>query len=241
MSTDLTNRQQQTLQFILNSIQRNGFPPTVREIKKALRVNSIRGAIVHLEALKKKGYITRSRQARGIKVLKTPTDKKTKGNIKIPLLGQIAAGKPLLAQENIEKYVSIKREYLHGNENAFLLRVQGESMIEAGILPGDLAIVSPVSTAENGEVVVALLEDAATLKKFHRVENYVALLPANPEYEPIIGQEFSIQGKVIGVVRESEKPYGSVMKDGALLPIYKIRIREEQEGTNSRWVYGASA
>lgn len=238
MEKFLTNRQQQTLHIILDSIQTQGFPPTIRELKDALQVSALRGAVVHLEALEKKGYIERSGKARGIKVLKKVKFRKLSPEVKVPLIGQITAGLPILAEENIEKYVPIRRDYLQGNEKVFLLRVQGDSMIGAGIQPGDLVMVLPSQTAESGDLVVALLEDEVTLKKFHRIENYIALLPANPVYQPIIGREFSIQGKVIGIIREHDQPYGSVSEGDSLLPIYKMRVSERRRTLPPRWSYG---
>lgn len=238
MEKFLTSRQQQTLRGILNNLQTQGFPPTIRELKDVLQINSLRGVVVHLEALEKKGYIKRSGKARGIKVLKKIESGGLSGEVEVPLIGRIAAGQPILSEENIEKYVPIRREYLQGNAQAFLLRVQGESMIEAGIEPNDLVIVLPSQSAENGDLVVALLEDEVTLKKFHRIENYIALLPANPSYEPIIGREFSIQGRVIGVIRETDQAHGSVSQGDRLLPIYKMRTFNTGESPSPRWTYG---
>lgn len=243
MINELTTRQNETLDIIVNSIEEDGFPPTVRELQRKLGVSSVRGATVHLDALEKKGYIERNGKARGIRVLRRSIKDIGNGSIEIPLVGQVAAGKPILAEENIEKYVTVKREYLRGAQDAFLLRVEGDSMVEADIKPGDLAIVIPTNTAQNGDVVIALMEeDSATLKKFHQVEDYVALLPANAKYEPIIGKEFSVQGKVIGVVRENsrENKRGSLLKDSALVPVYNAGIRDVQTLKNT-WSFGARA
>lgn len=237
---ELTQRQLKTLDAIVDSIKDNGFPPTVRELQEALGVSSVRGAAVHLDALEKKGFIERNGKARGIRVLRRPAEDFGNGTIEIPLIGQVAAGRPILAEENIEKYVSIRREYLRGAEQAFLLRVQGESMIEAGITPGDLAIIIPTETAQNGDVVVALIEDEATLKKFHQVEDYVALIPANPKYEPIIGRQFSVQGRVIGVLRQDERPRGSLLRDSTLVPIYQVEVKDYPE-RRMQWAYGVGA
>lgn len=241
-NNELSKRQLKALNFIIRFIKDHGFPPTVRELQKELGVSSVRGASIHLEALEKKGYIERSGKARGIRILRHPlTHTSAEDTLKIPLVGQVAAGKPILAEENIEKYVAVKRKYLGGAQNAFLLRVEGDSMIEAGIQPGDLAIVLPTNTAQNGDVVIALMEDSATLKKFHQVEDYVALLPANKKYPPIIGKEFDIQGKVIGVIREeeSQKTRSSLLKDGTLVPVYRVPAESTRTLTFGKiWSFG---
>lgn len=248
MLNDLTTRQNETLDIIVDAIEEDGFPPTVRELQDKLEVASVRGATVHLDALEKKGYIERNGKARGIRVLRRPWEDVGNGSIEIPLVGQVAAGRPILAEENIEKYVSVKREYLRGARDAFLLKVEGDSMVEADINPGDLAIVIPTNTAQNGDVVIALMEDVAdtsevaTLKKFHQVEDYVALLPANQKYEPIIGKQFSVQGKVIGVIREDTRARekGSLLKDAALVPVYNASVRDAESFTQT-WSFGATA
>lgn len=229
---DLTDRQQQVLHAIVSTLETTGAPPTIRELRKVIGVSSLRGVTIHLDALERKGYIERSSKARGVRVLRNGETGRRAQYIRIPLIGTIAAGIPLLAQENIEKYVRVKNDYLHGAQKAFLLRVQGDSMIEAGIKPGDIAIISQTSTADNGDVVVALFEDEATLKKFHKVDNYIALLPANANYQPIIGKEFSIQGKMVGLLDEKKIWEEEDWADGALLPIHRERLIQKQ------WVFG---
>ncbi len=233
----LTKRQEKVLQIITDGIEQSGFPPTVRELRDSLGVNSIRGASIHLDALEKKGFIQRNGKARGIRVLKLGISDTGKQELRIPLIGQIQAGYPLLAEENIEKYINIKKSYLRGNPTAFALRVKGESMINAGIKPGDIAIVAPTSKASNGDIVVALLEDATTLKKFYQVDDYIALLPANPAFEPIIGKKFTIQGKVVGIIRATDDASGSLKNEACLVPVYQ----EQNTPVTSpafQWIFG---
>lgn len=168
-------------------------------------LRSLRGVTIHLDALERKGFIKRSSKARGIRIVREVPSGKPQGFIKIPILGEIHAGTPLLAEGNIERYVNVRKGYLKGTQKASLLRVKGDSMVDEGIYEDDLAIISSQARAENGDIVVALLEDEVVLKKLHRVGDYIALLPGNPKYAPIIGKEFSIQGKLIGVIRRGGK------------------------------------
>lgn len=234
---NLTQRQQEVLDIIIGNIEHNGYPPTVRELRDHLGVNSIRGASIHLDALERKGFIQRSGKARGIKVLKIDNGTTSRQEIRIPLIGQIQAGYPLLAEENVEKFINIKKEYLRGNPRAFALRVHGRSMINAGIQPGDIALITPTQHAENGDIVVALFEDSATLKKFYQVDDYIALLPANPEFDPIIGHDFSIQGRLVGLIRAEEEPSGSLSDEACLVPIYREDTLDEPQPV-VKWVYG---
>lgn len=228
----LTGRQQIVLSFIVEQIEGSGFPPTIREIRDAIGVSSLRGVTVHLDALERKGYIERNSKARGLRVLRTGEVGRRATHIRIPLVGAIAAGTPILAQENIEKYVRVKRDHLRGAQKAFLLRVEGDSMIDAGIDDGDLALMSETNTAQSGDVVAALLNDGVTLKTFHQVDKYIALLPANPKYEPIIGKEFSIQGKMVTLLKESMLFEDEGWADGDLLPVSSARRQRMQ------WVFG---
>lgn len=230
--TELTQRQEEVLNAIINNIQSDGLPPTIRELRDKIGVSSLRGVTVHLDALERKGFIERNSKARGLRVLRYGEKGRQAQYIRIPLVGTVAAGTPILAQENVEKYVRIKRDHLKGTQKAFLLRVQGDSMIEAGIKPGDLAIISESSTADNGDVVVALLEDEVTLKKFHKVDDYVALLPANPNYQPIIGRDFQIQGKLVDLLDENNMHDEEEWDEGQLMPVHRERSRP------TRWIFG---
>lgn len=222
MSTiDLTKRQEQILKFIIHEIMTRGIPPTLREIAENMGMHSFQGAAVHLSALEKKGYIERNPYARGLRVLRAPKSEKLGRAIKIPLLGEIQAGLPVLSEQNIQKYISIPTKYLQGSDQAFLLRIKGDSMVGAGINDGDLAIVTAQPTAKNGDIVVALVGNEVTLKKFHKVDEYVALLPANPKYKPIIGKEFSIQGRCIGLIKDKDDDFRA-SNERLLLPMYSL-------------------
>lgn len=214
----LAPRQKQVLKFIIHEIKSRGLPPTLREIADHLGLKSFQAASLHILALERKGFIERSPVARGLRVLRAPKDERIGKTIRIPLLGEIAAGIPLLAEQNIEKYLAIPSDYLQGADEAYLVRVKGDSMIEAGINEGDLAIISAGPSAKSGDIVAALIDNEVTLKKFHQVDQYVALLPANPKYKPIIGREFLIQGRCLGLIRKGQTINRATAK--ALLPIY---------------------
>lgn len=218
----LTDRQKQVLRFIIHEITSRGLPPSLREIADHLGTTSFQGAAVHLLALEKKGYIEKSPVARGLRVLRVPKSEKIGKTISIPILGEIQAGVPIFSEQNIEKYLSIPSQYLQGASEAFLLRVRGDSMIEAGINEGDLAIISTQPTAKNGDIVAALVGQEVTLKKFHQIDQYVALIPANPKYKPIIGREFLIQGRCIGLLKDKEANNFRGMSNRNLLPIYSL-------------------
>jgi len=238
----LTERQQKALNIIVSAIETDGFPPTVREIRDEMGVSSIRGASVHLEALERKGYIQTTGKARGIKVLRRYDieGENDAAEIRIPLIGQVQAGGPVWAEENFERFINIKRSYLKGYQEAFALNVKGDSMLEAGIEPGDIALIHPTETATNGEIVVALLEDEVTIKTYHQVDNFIALLPANPSYEPIIGRAFNIQGKLIGLVKQNEDYNDSLSNEATLVPISTKEAKEEHTPV-VKWSYGTGA
>ncbi len=201
----LTEKQKKVYNSIVEKIKHSGYPPSLREIGAVMKItpNAVRG---YLDALVKKGYIERDSIARGIRILK-PLDKGTSvsGNgdrITLPIIGNVQAGLPILAIENIEGEISISKDLRKGLEGCFLLRIQGDSMVEDHILEGDLAIIKPQDTAENGEIVVALVNGEATIKRFYREETRIRLQPANPLYEPIyVERDFKVQGKVIGLIR----------------------------------------
>jgi len=212
MKTQLTDRQNEILTFIKQFLAESGFPPTLREIGKKFGISSTFGVKRHLDALEKKGYLKiESNASRGIAFTKSDdeTSAETVFSIhesfsKIPIVGRVAAGSPILAMENIEGSVVIDPTFIKKAENAFALRVQGDSMINAGIFEGDLVIVSPDDKGKNGDVVVAMLEDEVTVKTLSLEKNGVTLIPANEKYKPITvsrEREFSIIGKVKGVVR----------------------------------------
>lgn len=196
MLPSLTDRQSKVLQFITDSLSDRGFPPTQREIMRHFKIKSTRGVARHLEALEKKGYLARSRGARAIEV-RFPS----KG---IPVVGKVAAGQPILAIENIEARIDLNRSFARWKDG-FFLRVKGESMIQAGIFDGDYLLVKPQPSAETGEIVVALVNGEATVKRFGKKGERVLLHAANPAYRPIEitskSGDFRIVGKAMAVVR----------------------------------------
>jgi len=200
----LTRRQQEILDFILAEINRKGYPPSVREIGHAVGLTSSSTVHSHLAALEKKGYIRRDpTKPRALEVLDFRlTDKGISPDKvrNVPLVGRVAAGTPLLAQENIEDNFAIPSEL--AGDNTFMLRVKGESMIDAGILDGDYIVVRQQPTANNGEIVVALVGDEATVKRFYKKGDRIVLKPENKLMEPIIVPDATILGRVIGLMRK---------------------------------------
>jgi len=179
------------------------YPPSVREICQAMGLSSSSTVHAHLKALERKGYIKRDpTKPRAIEILDPSVNSKQKRRSRlVPLLGQVTAGIPVLAEENIESYLALPEEMVKG-DNLFLLRVKGDSMKEAGILQGDLVIVRQQPAAENSEIVVALIGDEATVKRFFRETDHIRLQPESPDYEPIITKDnIRVLGKVIGLLR----------------------------------------
>jgi repressor LexA len=212
MSKELTERQESILNFIKQFVQETGYPPTLREIGKNFGISSTFGVKRHLEALVKKGFLNiESNASRGIALVRNDSDFESPFSslgddifIKLPVVGRVAAGSPILAVENIESTMVIDSSYLKNAENAFALRVQGDSMINAGIKEGDLVIVSPGENSKNGDIIVALLDDEATIKRLQVNGQEVTLIPENNNYNPIVVKEkesFKIIGKIKGVVR----------------------------------------
>jgi repressor LexA len=204
----LTERQEQILGFIQDFIQESGYPPTLREIAKEFELSSTFGVKRHLEALEKKGYLSvESNTSRGICLTKNPGESTIQVNssvISVPIIGRVAAGSPILAIENIEGSLILDPAMVKNSKDAFALKVRGDSMINEGIFDGDIVIVSPSEKGINGDIVVALLEDEATVKKLEIIKNKVRLIPANEKYQPIEVtnlNDFSVAGKVKSVVR----------------------------------------
>lgn len=194
----LTEKQEHIYNFIKDRIKESGFPPTVREIGENFEI-TVKGAYDHMKAIEKKGYIkTEQNKSRAIVVV-DQGDTQDDG-FKIPLLGRIAAGSPILAEENVEDYLSFP-EHMFGKGDFFALEVKGDSMIEGGIFDGDIAIIKQQETAHNGEIVAALLDDEATLKKLKVKDNQVHLIPENSAYKPIITDEVTILGKLAALFR----------------------------------------
>ncbi len=203
MDLDLTKRQKEIFDFIGRYAAKTGYPPTVREIGKAVGLHSSSTVHAHLANLEKIGLLRRDpTKPRAIEVM-IDRAKKTimPGDGGLPLVGQVAAGEPILAEENIEEYIEIP-DVIGGEDGDYVLRVRGESMKEAGIFEGDYVVVRPAEEASNGEIVVALIGDEATVKRFFHEDDHVRLQPANKAMKPIRSTDASVLGRVIGVVRK---------------------------------------
>ncbi len=196
----ITSRRQQILHYLIETTQERGYPPSLREIAKAVGLKSPSTVLFHLRVLEKAGLVERTPTLnRATRPVIGGTEART-GAQYVPIVGTVPAGQPLLAAENIESRVPIPQEMFSG-QDLFMLRVSGDSMIEAGILDGDLVVVSQQSTAEAGDIVVALLEDEATVKHFYPRQDSVELRPANSAMESIVSDRAEIIGKVVGVIR----------------------------------------
>jgi repressor LexA len=201
----LTDRQAELLKFIVQQIREHNLPPSLSEMAEFLGAKSKRSAAKHLESLEDAGYIKTSGKARGITVLNSLRDSLDKGIIRVPLLGSIQAGSPHLAEEYIEDWINLPQTLVRGRRDVFVLKVRGDSMIKAGIFEGDLVIVRPTKEAKNNDIVVALLHDEATVKRFIQIKNRAYLKAENPDYANIYPkEEWMIQGKVVGVIRNLE-------------------------------------
>ena len=200
----ISKKQSEILEYIKNEILNRGFPPSVREICEAVDLKSTSSVHSHLETLEKNGYIRRDpTKPRAIEIVDDNFNLVRRETVNVPIIGKVAAGQPLLAMENVEGYFPIPSEYMPNNKT-FMLVVQGDSMINAGIFNGDYVVVEQQPTAENGQKVVALLDDSATVKTFYKENGHIRLQPENDSMEPIIvdaDQPFQILGKVIGVFR----------------------------------------
>lgn len=197
----ITEKQSEILEYIKAQILERGFPPAVREICEAVHLKSTSSVHSHLETLEKNGYIRRDpTKPRAIEILDDAFNLTRREMAQVPIIGRVAAGEPLLAEQNIEDYFPIPVERLPNNQT-FLLQVKGESMINAGILNGDYILVEQTPSASNGEVVVALVEDGATVKRFFKENGHYRLQPENDTMDPIIVDEVTIVGKMIGLLR----------------------------------------
>ena len=200
---NLTNRQKEVLEFIARFTDENGYPPTVREIGDHFDI-SLRAVQDHIAACQKKGYLSQcQKRSRSIRVLKNEEGvSETKAfTSRIPLLGTVAAGKPLLSEENVDGYVTIAEPFVRPGKTYFALRVRGSSMTNAGILEGDLAIIEKADVASEGQIVVAVVDNAITLKRFYREENRIRLQPENPDFQPIYTNDAHLAGIMVGLVR----------------------------------------
>lgn len=197
----ISPKQQEILEYIKSQILERGFPPAVRDICEAVHLKSTSSVHSHLETLEKNGYIRRDpTKPRAIEILDDSFNLMRREMVNVPMVGRVAAGEPILAEQNIQNYFPIPMEFMP-NHQTFMLRVKGESMINAAILDGDYVLVEEQKTARNGEIIVALIEDGATVKTFYKEEGIIRLQPENDTMEPIIVEDCTILGKVIGVFR----------------------------------------
>ena len=197
----ISDKQREILEYIKAEILNKGYPPAVREICEAVKLKSTSSVHAHLETLEKNGYIRRDpTKPRAIEIVDENFNLTRREMVNVPIVGRVAAGEPILAVENIENYFPIPAEFMP-NEQTFILQVQGESMVNAGILNGDMVLVEQQQTADNGDMVVALIDDGATVKTFYKEEGFIRLQPENDFMDPIIVRDCQILGKVIGVFR----------------------------------------
>ena len=197
----ISKKQEEILNYIKNEILERGFPPAVREICQAVGLISTSSVHSHLESLERNGYIRRDpTKPRAIEILDESFNMIRREMVNVPIIGTVAAGQPILAEQNIEGYFPIPTEYMP-NKQSFMLKVKGESMINAGIFDGDKVLVKQQATAENGDIVVALVDDSATVKTYYKENGHYRLQPENDSMDPIIVDKCEILGKVFGVFR----------------------------------------
>ena len=197
----ISKKQEEILNYIKNEILERGFPPAVREICQAVGLKSTSSVHSHLESLERNGYIRRDpTKPRAIEILDESFNMIRREMVNVPIIGTVAAGQPILAEQNIEGYFPIPTEYMP-NKQSFMLKVKGESMINAGIFDGDKVLVKQQATAENGDIVVALVDDSATVQTYYKENGHYRLQPENDSMDPIIVDKCEILGKVFGVFR----------------------------------------
>ena len=207
MARNLTDRQRQVLEYLVNAVKNKGYAPSVREIGLALGLRSPSTVHQHLTALEQKGCIRRhGERMRAIEVVDKALVQNGDGVV-LPVVGRVSAGQPTLADEQIEEYVAVPPRFFGEVRECFLLRVRGDSMIGAGILPGDLVIVRPQTHAAPGDIVVAMLGEEATVKRLSLIEGKPVLIPENPAYQPMSG-EFQVIGRAVGTLRTYEEVRG---------------------------------
>lgn len=195
---EIKDKQLEIYEFLKSYTENKGYPPAVREICEAVGLRSTSTVHGHLKRLEKKGFIKRDpTKPRALEII----DSHKKELLNIPLVGRVTAGEPILATENIEDIFPIPIDYIKHNEELFMLKVSGDSMIKAGINDGDFAIIEKVQTANNGDIVVALIENDATIKTFYKEKDYIRLQPENDTLEPIIVKDCTILGRLVGIFR----------------------------------------
>lgn len=200
---ELTERQEEVLKFIRSYTEANTCPPTVRETAEFFSI-SLKAVQDHFSALRKKGYLSRvEKRSRSLRVLidEDPVESHEAYSVSVPILGSVAAGKPIFCEENLKGSVTLFAPMVHEGSSYFALTVQGSSMINAGILDGDLAVIRQQPTARNGQIVVALLDDSVTLKRFYKESSRILLQPENPEFNPIYCQDVKILGTLVSLIR----------------------------------------
>jgi repressor LexA len=197
----ISEKQKEILEYMKQEILNKGYPPTVRDICEAVKLKSTSSVHSHLETLEKNGYIRRDpTKPRAIEIMDDSFNLTRREVVNVPMVGRVAAGEPILAEQNISDYFPIPMDYMPNNET-FMLTVKGESMVNVGIYDGDYVLVEKKSTASNGEIIVALVDDSATVKTFYKESGYFRLQPENDYMDPIIVTHCEILGKVIGVFR----------------------------------------
>jgi len=205
MSKNITDRQKELLHFIIRQIREHNLPPSISEMAEYLKVKSKNAVAKLLDSLEDQGFVKTSGKARGIEVLRSLGESLQKGLIAVPIVGNVQAGSPHLAEEQIEDWINLPQSMVKGRRDVFLLRVRGDSMINAGIFEGDLVIVRPTKEVKNNDIVVALLHDEATVKRFIQIKNRSYLKAENLDYKNIYPrEEWMVQGKVVGVIRNLE-------------------------------------
>ena len=215
----ITDKQSQILEYIKSEILNKGYPPSVRDICQAVNLKSTSSVHSHLETLEKNGYIRRDpTKPRTIEIIDDNFNLVRREVVNVPMVGTVAAGQPILAIENIDNYFPIPSEYMP-NEETFMLKVKGESMINAGILDGDNILVKRQNTAKNGDMVVALVDHSATVKTFYKENGYIRLQPENDDMDPIIVPDCEIIGKVFGVFRFFNYCL-TIYKKSFIVPLY---------------------
>ena len=200
----ISDKQREILEYMKEQILQKGYPPAVREICQAVNLKSTSSVHSHLETLEKNGYIRRDpTKPRAIEILDDDFNLTRREVVNVPIIGQVAAGEPILAEQNIQDYFPIPAEMMP-NAESFMLKVKGESMINAGILSGDTVLVQKQNTARNGDMVVALVDDSATVKTFYKEDGHFRLQPENDTMEPIYVDDVTILGKAVGLYRKME-------------------------------------
>jgi len=199
----LTERQKELLKLIARNIEEKGYPPSYQELANHMNIKSKFAILKHIDALVSKGYLEKDSSARGLRIIDPNYAPGNMNESSVPLIGRVAAGFPILAQENVERYIPIPRAMIKSEGRYFALKVRGDSMINAGIYEDDLVVVNSTNSARNKEIVVALLHDEVTVKRLITDKNKIYLKAENPAYDNIYPKgEWSIQGKVVGLIRE---------------------------------------